>query len=1066
MSIQNISSTSVCGFEKDSLELIRNSLETLLSREHILDNVVIQECFNKDVMGFSLYSVSNLDELKEVGSRFLGEHSDSDNKRELMLGICIGTVMSEVLNLSVYSQDGNETNISALNPNDSRHVTEEYISALADTSKVISELLETGSEKSIFIKPILKAERTTLILRDLDNDVIEEEIFDLLNKCPHFHAEDTTTENCPDETRKLVVNLRKEVHGTWFVTLKTEDLTTRVALWLRGQKLRDHSSSQLRVGIKSEHPIASLLSVISMNKSLLPVDNRVNNLQMPGAEMGIGIPPMMVAAMHSSFPGAPPVIPTDDLDRPITLNAVTGPGPTGAHDEHMSMHKGHAMGNTGPEIGYMVNIPGYPNAAFIQTHSPPIGEIGTEAEQPQQDLGGGMQSGMDDTSNQAPEGITAPIPLMYPYHVGPPGPVNHINMYRRIPGAPNGAIIAPIVVVPGTAVPGGGVSTSPSSSPALEPSSPNMCKSEIPEFANTRSPKMNDQGRRGSRTSDLSDLGTANCSPHCSIQINSSEINTNVLVPSEIEGCMSSRAVDRISPAIGGIPQGGAPAIIHGIAPLYYGGVPGVPEIQPINLQYMGGGGHHPGSHPHIFVHGDPQFQYQHQAGIGIPGTIQGNPEGFELDQSGCNQNSESNENNGQQPVHMPPVFHSGYYHNMHYVGEDPRVVGGHGFAAGGFAFNNMGTFVPAGGGVYGGEAGYGGGFNTVPPGNLGNQTKPFWSKSPTNNNGTVNGRFKFNGRKNNGGMGGRGGSKASLNSYSSRRGSRPKSYVNEDCPGVQNSEGAEELKIEVASSHSPGNAAPTKNSETGQYEHGEAPSSDNSRQSPSNNREISESSVSEGATKIYSVGAVDEGTRTTHFEANKEGQVSKKPSANSSTASTYEFPNKHQTLNKNSKPFNNAGGKSKNHRNGKKIIGGAAGSGGKGNFEQYEYQSGTNSGKSKAPAGSGGSSANPQSGHLGAVETEASAGERHKRRQFKQVHAVGGGGDGGEHFHQGKYGVYENNYSRSKRASGSEKYSGSYLSCSGHRGKGHAFRGNDQEVKKMGLDNFPSLSDAMSTRK
>lgn len=73
--------------------------------------------------------------------------------------------------------------------------------------------------------PVMKAERCTLILRDLETDVSA--LSDFLDKCPHTQSNG----NVVSIMEATVINSKT----TWFVTLKTAEQAAETALWLRTQ---------------------------------------------------------------------------------------------------------------------------------------------------------------------------------------------------------------------------------------------------------------------------------------------------------------------------------------------------------------------------------------------------------------------------------------------------------------------------------------------------------------------------------------------------------------------------------------------------------------------------------------------------------------------------------------------------------------------------------------------------------------------------------------------------------------------------------------------------------------
>ncbi|KAJ1611943.1 hypothetical protein OJ253_750 [Cryptosporidium canis] len=399
---------------------------------------------------------------------------------------------------------------------------------------------------------------------------------------------------------------------------------------------------------------------------------------------------------------------------PFSMGGMAGTGP----DDQL-LHKGSAVGVGNPKMGYMVNFPGYSNPTFVQAY-PHMTTGG--AEQPQQDIRGAVQHGVPNIGGP-PEGrAPAPIPVLYPYPggiarpIGTPSPSNPIGVFRPVPGAPNGGVIAPVVMVPGATAPAR-FATSPSSSPVLGPE-PSTAR---PAQPNGKPSKRGDQGRRASRAAEGNGVGTRD----------GSEANRAVAAPNEPENGRGSPLIEGVNPVVGGIPPGGPPPMIHGLAPVYYG-IPGLPEVQPINLQYIGGGMPHAGSHPPIFVHANPQIQCQRPVIPGICGAIPGN---MDPGQPAGRPDSEALKGSGHPSPNMAPILPPGYYHNVHYIGgDDPLgVMGYNGFPGGGFAPNSMGPapMVPDSG--------------AAAPANTGTR-----AKNPAGGNG----KSKSN-RKNNGNSGG-----------------------------------------------------------------------------------------------------------------------------------------------------------------------------------------------------------------------------------------------------------------------------------------------------------------------
>ena len=96
-----------------------------------------------------------------------------------------------------------------------------------------SKLLELSADQSK-VRPISKAERTTIILRDIASDTPLEELRALFE-----------SDECAP-----VLNLRSDIGDTWFVTFEDEDSCLKAALYLRQQKFQGKA---IRLCVKSEN---------------------------------------------------------------------------------------------------------------------------------------------------------------------------------------------------------------------------------------------------------------------------------------------------------------------------------------------------------------------------------------------------------------------------------------------------------------------------------------------------------------------------------------------------------------------------------------------------------------------------------------------------------------------------------------------------------------------------------------------------------------------------------------------------------------------------------------------
>lgn len=114
-----------------------------------------------------------------------------------------------------------------------------------DLHAVLKAAAERSDKMSVnedgkMIRPLLKAKRNTLILRDLP-DSPEDELRALFASSPESDA---------------FVSLKPDVNNTAFASFKSEEAAQNVALWLRSQKLR---GSEIKCAVKSEHLVRSFV---------------------------------------------------------------------------------------------------------------------------------------------------------------------------------------------------------------------------------------------------------------------------------------------------------------------------------------------------------------------------------------------------------------------------------------------------------------------------------------------------------------------------------------------------------------------------------------------------------------------------------------------------------------------------------------------------------------------------------------------------------------------------------------------------------------------------------------
>jgi len=120
----------------------------------------------------------------------------------------------------------------------------QYLSGLGADISVLLEAARKSEklavdEDGLMVRPLFKTKRNTLILRELHEEVTEEELQKLFAGSPESNN---------------IVSIKPDINQTAFVTFKTDEATQNVALWLRSQKLRGQS---VRCAIKSEHLLRS-----------------------------------------------------------------------------------------------------------------------------------------------------------------------------------------------------------------------------------------------------------------------------------------------------------------------------------------------------------------------------------------------------------------------------------------------------------------------------------------------------------------------------------------------------------------------------------------------------------------------------------------------------------------------------------------------------------------------------------------------------------------------------------------------------------------------------------------
>ncbi|KAK8792815.1 hypothetical protein WA158_004979 [Blastocystis sp. Blastoise] len=155
---------------------------------------------------------------------------------------------------------------------------EDLIEAIKDSPSVIL------NENQTMIKPNIKLERKTIILRDIASDVPKEEIEEL------FKGLGT------------IESLKSDVGNTWFLTMDSEDTAVNALLELKNRKFRDQA---VKARLKSENLLRTIYKP-TMVPPMIPAMN---------ANMTEGINPVAPAPFFPPYPksngfyGIPPYFP-------------------------------------------------------------------------------------------------------------------------------------------------------------------------------------------------------------------------------------------------------------------------------------------------------------------------------------------------------------------------------------------------------------------------------------------------------------------------------------------------------------------------------------------------------------------------------------------------------------------------------------------------------------------------------------------------------------------------------------------------------------------------------------
>jgi len=97
------------------------------------------------------------------------------------------------------------------------------------------------SEDKMMVRPLLKAKRNTVILRDVPVDATEAELRSFVEGAKAGAA----------------IKVSQEIGNQWFVTFETEKNAMDVALWIRSQQFK---GQKLSAGIKTEHILRSFFT--------------------------------------------------------------------------------------------------------------------------------------------------------------------------------------------------------------------------------------------------------------------------------------------------------------------------------------------------------------------------------------------------------------------------------------------------------------------------------------------------------------------------------------------------------------------------------------------------------------------------------------------------------------------------------------------------------------------------------------------------------------------------------------------------------------------------------------
>eukprot|EP00927_Polykrikos_kofoidii_P054150 TRINITY_DN48623_c0_g1_i1.p1 TRINITY_DN48623_c0_g1~~TRINITY_DN48623_c0_g1_i1.p1 ORF type:complete len:399 (+),score=81.41 TRINITY_DN48623_c0_g1_i1:171-1367(+) len=150
--------------------------------------------------------------------------------------------------------------------------TKEEIAAAAENSTRLGI-----DDDRRMVKPMLKAKRNVVILRDVPEGTTEEEMREILFGAPH---------------EEQLVHVRPDVNNTWFLKFNIDEGIEDIVLWLRSKHIKERP---VNASVKSEHFLRSFFPAPA------PITFRVSgDVHLPGLN---GFIPPNFGSGKGAFPG-------------------------------------------------------------------------------------------------------------------------------------------------------------------------------------------------------------------------------------------------------------------------------------------------------------------------------------------------------------------------------------------------------------------------------------------------------------------------------------------------------------------------------------------------------------------------------------------------------------------------------------------------------------------------------------------------------------------------------------------------------------------------------------------